>query len=65
MVKDAPNNIPMNIIGKAQTSREILKDGGILIFPVVLITQTRMVDISVPNSVSRYPPSLWILIQYV
>ena len=65
MVKDAPNNIPMNIIGKAQTSREILKDGGILIFPVVLITQTRMADMSVPNSVSRYPPSLWILIQYV
>ena len=65
MVKDAPNHILINMIGKAQTSREILEGGDILIFPVVLITQTRMADMSVPNSVSRYPPSLWILIQYV
>ena len=57
MVKDAPNNILMNMIGKAQTSREILEGGDILIFPVVLITQTRMANMSVPNSVSRYPPS--------
>ena len=38
MVKDAPNHVPMNMIGLAQTSREILKDGDIPIFPVVLMT---------------------------
>ena len=38
MVKDAPNNIPMNIIGLAKTSRKILKEYDILIFPVGLIT---------------------------
>ena len=37
MVKDAPNNIPMNMIGLAQTSYEILEEGDILILPVVLI----------------------------
>ena len=26
MVKDAPNNVPMNIIGLAHTSRKILED---------------------------------------
>ena len=38
MVKDAPNNVPMNMIGLAQTSRKILKDGDVPIFPVVLST---------------------------
>ena len=38
MVKDASNHVPMNMIGLAQTSREILKDGDVPIFPVVLIT---------------------------
>ena len=38
MVKDAHNHIMMNMIGLAQTSREILKDGDVPIFPVVLIT---------------------------
>ena len=38
MVKDAPNNFPMEMIGLAQTSREILKDGDVPIFPVVLST---------------------------
>ena len=38
MVKDAPNNIPMNMIGLDQTSREILKDGDIIVLPVFLIT---------------------------
>ena len=38
MVKDVPNNFPMNIIGLAQTSLEILEDSDILIFTVVLIT---------------------------
>ena len=37
MVKDAPNNILMNMIGLAQTSRKILKDGDILMLPVGLI----------------------------
>ena len=37
MVKNAPNHIPMNMIGLAQTSGEILKSGDILIFPVILI----------------------------
>ena len=38
MVKDTPNHFPMNIIGLAQTSRKILEDYDILIFPVVLST---------------------------
>ena len=38
MVKDAPNHIPMNMIGLAQTSREILEDGDVPIFPVVIST---------------------------
>ena len=38
MVKDAPNNIPMNMIGLAQTSCEILEDRDILIYPVIWIT---------------------------
>ena len=62
MVKDAPNNIMMNIIGLAQTSRKILKGGDILIFSVVLITPTRMVIITGPKLVSNYLPSTWRLI---
>ena len=38
MVKDSPNNIPMNMIGLAQTSHEILKEVDVPIFRVVLIT---------------------------
>ena len=38
MVKEAPNRVPMNMIGLAQTSREILEDVDVPIFPVVLIT---------------------------
>ena len=38
MVKDAPNYVPMNMIGLAQTSRKILEEGDVLIFPVVLST---------------------------
>ena len=37
-MKDAHNNVPMNMIGPVQTSREILEDGDDPIFPVVLIT---------------------------
>ena len=38
MVKEAPNHVLMNMIGLSQTSREILKDGDVPIFPVVLST---------------------------
>ena len=38
MVKDAPNYVPMKLVGLAQTSREILEYGDVLIFPVVLTT---------------------------
>ena len=38
MVKYAPNRILVNTIGLAHTSREILKDGDVPIFSVVLIT---------------------------
>ena len=37
MAKDAPNNVTMNMIGLAQTSREILEDGDVPIFQVVSI----------------------------
>ena len=40
MVKDYPNNIPMDMIGLAQTSLEIFEDSDILISPVVVITPT-------------------------
>ena len=38
MVKDAPNHVPMNMIGLAQTSCKIIKYGDVPIFPVVLST---------------------------
>ena len=38
LVKDAPNHIPMNIIGLAQTSRKMLKDSGVPIFLVFINT---------------------------
>ena len=38
MAKDAPNHVPMNMIGLAQTSREIFKEGVVPILPVVLST---------------------------
>ena len=38
LVKDAPNNVPMNMIGLSHKSREILEDGDVPIFQVVLIT---------------------------
>ena len=65
MVKDAPNQIFQNMIGSAQTSRKILKDGEISIFPVILITLTCMVLMTGPKLGSHYPPSARRLIQYV
>ena len=38
MVKDAPNHFPMNMVGLSQTSRKILKDSDVPIFPVVIST---------------------------
>ena len=38
MLKDAPNHVPMNMIGLAQTSREIIEYGDVSILPVVLST---------------------------
>ena len=49
MMKDAPNHIPMNMIGSAQTSRKILKDGDVPIFPVVLITLKALQYTTTPN----------------
>ena len=39
MAKDAPNHVPINMIGLAQTSRKILKGGVVTIFLVVQSTQ--------------------------
>ena len=38
IVKDAPNHVPTNMICLYQTSRKILEDGDVPIFPVVLFT---------------------------
>ena len=38
MVKDSPNHVPMNMIGLAQTSHEIIEESDVLTFPVVLST---------------------------
>ena len=38
MVKDALNDVPMNMIGLVQTSQEILKGGDVPILPVVIST---------------------------
>ena len=37
-MKDAPNYVMLNMIGLAHTSREIIEDIDVLIFPVILIT---------------------------
>ena len=42
-MKDAPNHIPMNVIGLSQTSRKILKEVDVLIYLVVLINPTSKV----------------------
>ena len=49
MVKYAPNHIMINTIGSAQTSREILEDGDVSIFPVVLITPNALQYTTAPN----------------
>ena len=61
MVKDASNHVPMNTIGLEHTSREILIDGDVPIFPVVLITPDSL-QLTVIVPVSHYPTSTWRLI---
>ena len=63
-MKDSPNHVLMNMIGLAHTSREILKDGDVPIFPVVLITPDSL-QLTVIVPVSQYPPSTRSLIQYI
>ena len=36
MVKDAPNHVPMNMIGLEKNLREIIEEGDVPILPVVL-----------------------------
>ena len=36
--ENAPNHVPMNMIGLSHTSREILEDSVVPIFPVVVST---------------------------
>ena len=48
VVKDTHNYVPMNMIGLAQTSREILEGGDFLIFPMVLIPPKALLYITVP-----------------
>ena len=38
MVKGALNYVPMNMLGLAQTSREIIEDDDVPVLPVVLST---------------------------
>ena len=64
IVKDAPNHVPMNMIGLDHTSRKIPKDGDVPIFPVVLITPDPL-HLTVIVPVSHYTPSVWRLIQYI
>ena len=55
-VKDAPNHVPMNMIGLAHISRKILEDGDVPTSPLVLITPYyQQLTVIVP--VSHYPPS--------
>ena len=49
MIKDTPNHILMNMIGSAQTSREIFEDGDVPIFTVVLITLKALEYKSAPD----------------
>ena len=64
MVKDPPNNVPLNNIVLSQTSREIFKYGDVPIFLVVLITPDSL-QLTVIVPVSHYPPSARSLIQYL
>ena len=56
MMKDAPNNVPMNMLDLAQSSRKILEDGDVPKFLVVLITPDSL-QLNVILLVSHYPHS--------
>ena len=63
-MKDTPNHVPMNMIGLAKTSHEILEDDDVPILPVVLINPYSL-QLTVNVPVSHYPPSGWRLIQSI
>ena len=63
-MKDAPNHVLMNMICLAHTSREILKEGDVPIFLVVLITEY-FLQLTVIVPVSYYLTSARRLIQSV
>ena len=69
MVKDTPNHVTVNMIGLAQTSHKIFKNGDVPIFPVVLNTpyplQYSVLTIIVIVPVSQYATSAGRLIKYV
>ena len=54
-MKDTLNHVPINMIGLAQTSCEILEDGDVPISSVVLITPYSL-QLTVIVPVSHYPP---------
>ena len=64
VAKDAPNYIPMNMIGSAHTSREIFKKSDVPMFLVVLITLKALKE-PLPPLGSYYTPSALSLIQYL
>ena len=64
MVKDYPNHIPTDMIGLAQTSREIIDDSDIPILPVVLFTLDS-VKLTAIVPVPHYTPTAHRLIQSV
>ena len=64
-MKNTPNDILKNMIGSAQTSRKILEDSNIPIFPVILITPYRMALMTRPTLGSHYPTSVQSLKQSV
>ena len=50
MVKDAPNHVPINMIGFSQTSCKILDDSNVPILPVVLINPDSLQTIFKTNN---------------
>ena len=64
MMKDALNHFPMNMICLSQASREILENGDVPIFTVVLSTPYSL-HLTVIIPVSQYPTSVRRLMQSV
>ena len=63
MVKDASNNVPVNMLGLAQTLRKILEDGDVPIFLVVLIIPYSL-QLTMILLVSHYPYSSQRLLEF-